>query len=74
MPPRGAYRRCDGPGFSCRGSRLLAIAARELCRLHGSGIQSVVDAASSGDAILTLGAGSVSRAGDEIIEKLRSRS
>jgi len=39
-----------------------------------AGIQSVVDAASSGDAILTLGAGSVSRAGDEIIDKLRSRS
>jgi UDP-N-acetylmuramate--alanine ligase len=37
-----------------------------------AGIQSVLEAAVSGDAILTLGAGSVSQAGDRIIEKLRS--
>ncbi len=39
-----------------------------------AGIQSVADAASAGDGILTLGAGSVSRAGDGILEKLRSRN
>jgi UDP-N-acetylmuramate--alanine ligase len=37
-----------------------------------AGIQSVLEAAESGDAILTLGAGSVSRAGNVIVEKLRS--
>jgi UDP-N-acetylmuramate--alanine ligase len=37
-----------------------------------AGIRSVVEAAASGDAILTLGAGSVSQAGDRILEKLRS--
>jgi UDP-N-acetylmuramate--alanine ligase len=39
-----------------------------------AGIESVVNAASAGDAILTLGAGSVSRAGDGIIARLRSRN
>jgi UDP-N-acetylmuramate--alanine ligase len=39
-----------------------------------AGIESVLQAAASGDAILTLGAGSVSQAGDRIIEKLRSGS
>jgi len=37
-----------------------------------AGIQSVLEAATSGDAILTLGAGTVSQAGDRILEKLRS--
>jgi UDP-N-acetylmuramate--alanine ligase len=35
------------------------------------GIQSVVEAAAAGDAIITLGAGSVSQAGEKILEKLR---
>jgi UDP-N-acetylmuramate--alanine ligase len=35
------------------------------------GIDRVIDAARSGDAILTLGAGSVSQAGEKILEKLR---
>ena len=37
-----------------------------------AGIESVLKAAESGDAIVTLGAGSVSQAGDRIVEKLRS--
>jgi UDP-N-acetylmuramate--alanine ligase len=37
-----------------------------------AGIESVLQAAESGDAIVTLGAGSVSQAGDRIVEKLRS--
>jgi UDP-N-acetylmuramate--alanine ligase len=37
-----------------------------------AGIESVLEAAESGDAIVTLGAGSVSQAGDKIVEKLRS--
>ncbi|MCU1340221.1 MAG: UDP-N-acetylmuramate--L-alanine ligase [Bryobacterales bacterium] len=37
-----------------------------------AGIESVLQAAASGDAIVTLGAGSVSQAGDRIVEKLRS--
>jgi UDP-N-acetylmuramate--alanine ligase len=37
-----------------------------------AGIESVLGAAESGDAIVTLGAGSVSQAGDRIVEKLRS--
>ena len=37
-----------------------------------SGIDSVVAAAENGDAIVTLGAGSVSQAGQKILEKLRS--
>jgi UDP-N-acetylmuramate--alanine ligase len=35
------------------------------------GIDSVVEAAAAGDAIITLGAGSVSQAGEKILEKLR---
>jgi UDP-N-acetylmuramate--alanine ligase len=35
------------------------------------GIESVVEAAGHGDAIITLGAGSVSQAGEKILEKLR---
>ena len=35
------------------------------------GIESVVEAARPGDAIITLGAGSVSQAGEKILEKLR---
>jgi UDP-N-acetylmuramate--alanine ligase len=35
------------------------------------GIESVVDGAGNGDAIITLGAGSVSQAGDKILERLR---
>jgi UDP-N-acetylmuramate--alanine ligase len=38
-----------------------------------AGIESVLEAAESGDAIVTLGAGSVSRAGNLIVEKLRSK-
>jgi UDP-N-acetylmuramate--alanine ligase len=39
------------------------------------GMEQVIDAARSGDVILTLGAGSVSQAGERILEKLRdSRS
>jgi UDP-N-acetylmuramate--alanine ligase len=38
------------------------------------GIQAVVDAATPGDAIVTLGAGSVSQAADEILARLRSQS
>jgi len=38
-----------------------------------AGIESVLGAAESGDAIVTLGAGSVSQAGDKIVERLRSR-
>ena len=34
------------------------------------GIESVIEAARSGDAIVTLGAGSVSQAGEKILEKL----
>lgn len=37
-----------------------------------TGIASVLGAAEPGDAIVTLGAGSVSQAGDQIIERLRS--
>ena len=37
-----------------------------------AGIDSVLQAAESGDAIVTLGAGSVSQAGDKIVERLRS--
>jgi UDP-N-acetylmuramate--alanine ligase len=37
-----------------------------------AGIQSIVRAAQAGDAIVTLGAGSVSQAGPQILEKLRS--
>jgi len=37
-----------------------------------NGIASVISAAAPGDAIVTLGAGSVSRAGDEILTQLRS--
>ena len=37
-----------------------------------AGIESVLEAAESGDAIVTLGAGSVSQAGDVIVERLRS--
>ena len=37
-----------------------------------AGVESVLEAAESGDAIVTLGAGSVSQAGDRIVEKLRS--
>jgi UDP-N-acetylmuramate--alanine ligase len=37
-----------------------------------TGIESVLRAAESGDAIVTLGAGSVSQAGDKIVERLRS--
>ena len=37
-----------------------------------AGIESVLEAAESGDAIVTLGAGNVSHAGDRIVEKLRS--
>jgi len=36
------------------------------------GIQAVIDSASPGDAIVTLGAGSVSQAGDRILEKLKT--
>jgi UDP-N-acetylmuramate--alanine ligase len=36
-----------------------------------AGIQSVVEAAAAGDAIITLGAGSVSQAGEKILEQLR---
>jgi UDP-N-acetylmuramate--alanine ligase len=39
-----------------------------------AGIASVLQAAESGDAIVTLGAGSVSQAGNVILEKLRSAS
>jgi UDP-N-acetylmuramate--alanine ligase len=35
------------------------------------GIDAIVAAAQPGDLIITLGAGSVSQAGDKIIEKLR---
>jgi UDP-N-acetylmuramate--alanine ligase len=35
------------------------------------GIESIVEAAGNGDAIITLGAGSVSQAGEKILEKLR---
>jgi UDP-N-acetylmuramate--alanine ligase len=38
------------------------------------GVESVVAAAVRGDAILTLGAGSVSQAGEKILERLRSAS
>jgi UDP-N-acetylmuramate--alanine ligase len=38
-----------------------------------AGIESVLEAAESGDAIVTLGAGNVAQAGDRIVEKLRSR-
>ncbi len=38
-----------------------------------AGIDSVLEAAESGDAIVTLGAGSVSQAGDRILERLRSK-
>jgi UDP-N-acetylmuramate--alanine ligase len=38
------------------------------------GIASVVHAASTGDAIVTLGAGSVSQAGDKILAILRSNN
>jgi UDP-N-acetylmuramate--alanine ligase len=38
------------------------------------GVESVVAAAVPGDAILTLGAGSVSQAGEKILERLRSAS
>ncbi len=37
-----------------------------------AGIESVLQAAESGDAIVTLGAGNVSQAGDRIVDKLRS--
>jgi len=37
-----------------------------------AGIESILGAAESGDAIVTLGAGNVSQAGDRIVEKLRS--
>jgi len=37
-----------------------------------TGIDSVVRSSQSGDAIVTLGAGSVSQASDRIVEKLRS--
>ncbi len=38
-----------------------------------AGIAAVIEAAREGDAILTLGAGSVAQAGDAILERLRSR-
>jgi UDP-N-acetylmuramate--alanine ligase len=38
-----------------------------------AGIESVLQAADAGDAIVTLGAGSVSQAGNVIVEKLRSK-
>jgi len=38
-----------------------------------AGIESVLKAAESGDAIVTLGAGNVSQAGNVIVERLRSR-
>jgi len=38
-----------------------------------AGIESVLNAADAGDAIVTLGAGSVSQAGSVIVEKLRSK-
>jgi UDP-N-acetylmuramate--alanine ligase len=38
-----------------------------------AGVDSVVEAADSGDAIVTLGAGTVSQAGNAILEKLRSQ-
>jgi UDP-N-acetylmuramate--alanine ligase len=37
-----------------------------------AGIAAVIEAAREGDAILTLGAGSVAQAGDMILERLRS--
>ena len=36
-----------------------------------AGIQSIVETAAAGDAIITLGAGSVSQAGEKILEQLR---
>jgi UDP-N-acetylmuramate--alanine ligase len=36
-----------------------------------AGIHAVAQAASAGDAIVTLGAGSVSQAGDRVLERLR---
>jgi UDP-N-acetylmuramate--alanine ligase len=39
-----------------------------------NGIDAVVEAASEGDLVLTLGAGSVSQAGDRILEELRGRN
>jgi UDP-N-acetylmuramate--alanine ligase len=38
----------------------------------GTGIAAVIEAAREGDAILTLGAGSIAQAGDMILEQLRS--
>jgi UDP-N-acetylmuramate-alanine ligase len=38
-----------------------------------SGIAAVIEAASEGDAIITLGAGSISQAGGAILEQLRGR-
>lgn len=37
------------------------------------GIEAVADAAQDGDLILTLGAGSVSQAGEKILQRLRQR-
>jgi UDP-N-acetylmuramate--alanine ligase len=37
------------------------------------GIEAVAGAAQDGDLILTLGAGSVSQAGDKILQRLRQR-
>jgi UDP-N-acetylmuramate--alanine ligase len=51
--------------FGHRGVRYVGTAGR--------GIQSVVEAAAPGDAILTLGAGSVYQAGEGILQRLRER-
>ena len=48
--------------FGHRGARYVGSMER--------GIESVVEAAGPGDAIVTLGAGSVSQAGEKILEKL----
>ena len=40
----------------------------------GSNPEQLIAAAQTGDAIVTLGAGSVSQAGEEILKRLRNRS
>jgi UDP-N-acetylmuramate--alanine ligase len=39
-----------------------------------NGINAIVEAATDGDLVLTLGAGSVSQAGDRILQELRGKS
>ncbi len=73
------YAASEAPieGVTARGagrsySRLSGIAARITWARWSAESTSVIAAASTGDAIVTLGAGSVSQASEKILEKLRN--